>query len=64
MFLFFLRIGSSVVCALGMMLTNNSFPFAGKVVEEPQARDPHHLSSIQFSEEALPELSLSMNKTR
>lgn len=62
-FLFLLCVGSSVTCALGMMLTSNSFPFAGKVVKESQARDLHHLSSIQFSEEALPERSL-MNKMR
>lgn len=43
-----------------MMLTNKSFPFADKVVKEPQAKDPHRLSSIQFSEEALPELLLKM----
>lgn len=57
---FLLCIGSRVACALGMMLTNKSFPFADKVVKEPQAKDPHHLSSIQFSEEALPELSLKI----
>jgi len=44
------------------MLRNRSFLFADKVVKEPLARDPHHPSLIQFSEEALLELSLLMNE--
>lgn len=44
------------------MLRNRSFLFADKAVKEPLARDPHRPSLIQFSGEALLELSLLVNE--
>lgn len=51
-------------CASGTTFRSSSSPVADKVVKEPRVRGPHRLSSTQFSEEVLLELSLPINETR
>lgn len=48
----------------GTTLKSNSSLFADRGVKNPRARDPHRLSSTQFSGEALLELLLSMNEIK
>lgn len=45
-------------------LTNNNFPSAGTVAMASRARDPRRLSSIRFSREGWPVLSLSIIKAK
>lgn len=51
-------------CVPGTTLKSNSSLFADRAAKNPRVRDPHRLSSTQFSGEALLELLLSMNEIK